>query len=131
MRMQRGFTLIELMVVVAILGIIAAVAWPSYLEHLKAGRRGEATSGVGKMQLLQERWRAEHTSYGNDDDLKTLENLPTSSYYNFEVVDGSLTSSTYTITATKKGAQASDSCGNLSATASTKPTWSPGGAGCN
>ena len=129
MRTQRGFTLIELMVVVAILGIIAAVAWPSYLEHLKAGRRGEATSGVGKMQLLQERWRAEHTSYGTAANLATLETLPTSSYYDFTVSGN--TASAYTSTATKKGAQASDSCGNLSATASTKPTWSPGGAGCN
>ena len=129
MRMQRGFTLIELMVVVAILGIIAAVAWPSYLEHLKAGRRGEATSGIGKMQLLQERWRAEHTSYGDDADLATLDTLPTSSYYDFDVTGP--TASAYTITATKKGKQSADSCGNLVVTASTKPTWSPGGAGCN
>ena len=129
MRMQRGFTLIELLIVVAVLGILAAIAFPSYMEHLRAGRRGEATSGVGKMKLLQERWRAEHTSYGTAANLATLETLPTSTFYDFTVSGN--TASTYTITATRKGKQSSDSCGNLSATASTKPTWSPGGAGCN
>ncbi len=133
MRMQRGFTLIELMIVVAVLGIIAAIAFPSYLEHLKAGRRGEATSGVGKIQLLQERWRAEHTGYGTKTQLSTLENWPTSSYYDFDMPDANVSTNAYTITATKKGAQASDSCGNLvgNNTDKQKPQWSPGGAGCN
>lgn len=124
MRMQRGFTLIELMIVVAVLGIIAAIALPSYLEHVKAGKRGEAMSGIGKRQLLQERWRAEHTSYATDAQLATLDALETSSYYGFATTN--ITSSTYTITATPTS---TDTCGNLVATASTKPTWTT--SSCN
>lgn len=124
MRAQSGFTLIELMVVVAVLGIIAAIALPSYNDHVRAGRRSEAMGAVGELQMRQERWRAENTGYATQAQLGTM---PTSSYYTFAVTGGA----TYTITATPAGKQVGDSCGVLTATNTTigKPTWAT--ASCN
>lgn len=122
MRTQTGFTLIELMVVVAVLGIIAAIAFPSYTEHMRAGRRGDAMGAVGDLQLRQERWRAEHTTFGAQADMGTM---PTSSYYTYAVTGGA----TYSITATPKGKQTGDPCGVLTASNTSKPTWAT--ASCN
>ena len=122
MRMQRGFTLIELMIVVAVLGIIAAIAFPSYLEHVRAGKRGEAMSGVGDLQMRQESYRAEHTAYG--DKTQIGGDPANTTHYSYTVVGGA----TYTITATPNY---TEPCGNLVVTNTTKPTWNPGGAGCN
>ena len=121
MQAQRGFTLIELMIVVAVLGIIAAIALPSYNEFVREGRRAEAMSGVGDLQLKQERWRAEHTTYGAYDDIAPAGQKPASEYYEFDVVGGD----DYSITATPKGKQAGDKCGVLTASNDTvgKATW--------
>ena len=113
MRAQSGFTLIELMVVVAVIAIIAAIALPSYNEHVRNGRRAAALSAVGDLQLQQERWRAEHTTYGAEADLAMPE---ASKYYTYAVTGGA----TYSATATPKAA---DTCGTLIATNTSKPKW--------
>ena len=113
MRAQRGFTLIELMVVVAVLGIIASIALPSYNEHVRNGRRAAALSAVADLQLQQERWRAERTNYGATADLTMPE---TSTYYTYAVAGGA----TYSVSATPKAA---DTCGTLTATNTSKPKW--------
>ena len=58
-----GFTLIELMIVVAIIAVIAAVALPSYFGSIRKSRRAEAVSAVTQMQQGQERWRANNPAY--------------------------------------------------------------------
>lgn len=127
MRLQRGFTLIELMIVVAVLGIIAAIALPSYNAHIRAGRRSEATGNVGAVQMALERWRAENPSYSGCGTCAAAGGV--ADYYTITVAAAAGTPNVYTVTATPKGKQAGDSCGNLVATNATKPTWS--GAGCN
>lgn len=49
---QLGFTLIELMIVVAIVGILSAVAYPSYTEYVRRGHRADARAGLLQAQQL-------------------------------------------------------------------------------
>jgi type IV pilus assembly protein PilE len=76
----KGFTLIELMVVVAVVGILAAIALPSYRLQVLKSHRADAVNGLGELQLRQERWRADNPNYASTSDLGAL---PTSSYYTF------------------------------------------------
>lgn len=127
---QKGFTLIELMIVVAVVAILAAIAIPNFLEQSRKGRRADAVRSVGDFQLALERYRAENPTYNCP---SATCPKPTSSYYTIDFT-GVPTATSYTITATRKSgsAQASDRCGNLSATQDlqAKPTWS-GDADCN
>ena len=59
----RGFTLIELMIVVAIVAIIAAVALPNYFGSVRKSRRADAITEISKISQAQERWRANAPTY--------------------------------------------------------------------
>ena len=62
-RSNTGFTLIELMIVVAIVAIIAAVALPSYQDYVLRGKITEATSGLSELRLRAEKRFADNRSY--------------------------------------------------------------------
>lgn len=124
---QSGFTLIELMITVAIIGILASIAYPSYTKYVREARRAEAQSDMLKMQLGMEKWRANRASYRSDASASAqgvaTTNTPanagfggTNSYYTYTITD--TTGSTYTINATAVtgGSQANDVAGSTSCT---------------
>ena len=65
-RNAHGFTLIEVMVVVAIVGILASVAYPSYMNQVRKSRRSDAVVALSAIQQAQERWRANNTTYASN-----------------------------------------------------------------
>ena len=112
LRSIRGFTLIELMIVVAIVGILSAIAYPSYTEYIRRGHRAEARAGL--LQAVQWLERAA-TATGTypaavafPDSLKKVPN----DRYDISYTPSGNPIASFTLTATAKGAQAGDKCGD-------------------
>lgn len=73
MKNNKGFTLIEVMIVVAIIGILAAIAYPSYDEYVKRGNRTEGQAFLQDVAARQERYFSQNNAYITDtDDLAKL-----------------------------------------------------------
>jgi type IV pilus assembly protein PilE len=104
---SSGFSLIELLITVAVISILAAIAYPSCTSYIQKGRRGEAKAVLQDLQLRQEKWRANHNTYGSSTDI----GVSNGTYYNYAV--SANTATTYTLQATAQGNQASDKEGGV------------------
>ncbi|PKO39022.1 MAG: pilus assembly protein PilE [Betaproteobacteria bacterium HGW-Betaproteobacteria-6] len=112
MKIAKGFTLIELMVVVAIIGILASIAYPNYLEYMRQTRRSSVEGCMIERTQFMERYYTANMTYANAA-LTACEGSIADAY---TVAFSAQTATTYTIQATPKGVQASDKCGTLTIT---------------
>ncbi|WP_408099855.1 type IV pilin protein [Stutzerimonas sp. VN223-3] len=118
--LNRGFTLIELMIVVAIIGIIAAIAYPSYQEYVRAAKRADAETALMELAHFMER---NYTGSGRYDknSAGTAVALPFSQApkdggtkaYDIGFAEGSPSATAYVLQAAPTGSMANDKCGTL------------------
>lgn len=114
----HGFSLIELMVVVAAIGILAGIAYPSYQNYTRETRRAQAQAALTDAAAQQEQFFLNFKNYAG---AMTTMNMPTTTtggHYNLTVSSFSVTN--FVLKATPVGGQAVDTCGEM--------TLSQGGA---
>lgn len=100
--LQAGFTLIELMITVAIVGIIAAVAYPSYTSYVQRSRIAEATGTLSTTRVRLEQFFQDNRNYGSTaTDCGVV--MPTGDFFDFSCTWGTGgTSQTFLLAATGK-----------------------------
>ena len=121
----RGFTLIELMIVVAIVGILATIAFPSFNSYLVKSRRAEAKAMLQQAAMWMERNQAATYRYNKDVEDKNIDNArltalgfdrtPATGTMHYQIQFSSISANAFVLSATPQGSQATDdaTCGTL------------------
>lgn len=117
--LPRGFTLIELMIAVAVIAILASIAYPSYQRYVNDTWRTRAVACLDELAQGMERRYTETFSYKNDDqplpNAECVSELANANRYSLAFADKEPTEQTFKIEATPSGPQAPDAdCGTLS-----------------
>jgi type IV pilus assembly protein PilE len=128
--LQRGFTLMELMVVIVIVAILAAVAVPLYLNYVNDARRTEARGAIGAIITAEQTWRQQHTEYivadftngGRDPNLNC--DLSEAAA-NWDITVTGASADGYVVTATGKGNMADAGTVTMTYSRATGATFAP------
>ena len=111
---STGFTLIELMITVAVVGILAAVAYPSYTEHVRRSHRATAQGLLSDLATRQHQFFVDTRGYAADvTALRTSVPADVAARYDVTVSLVGGPPPGFTLTAAPKGSQASDKCGTM------------------
>jgi type IV pilus assembly protein PilE len=104
----RAFTLIELLITMAVVGVLAAIAIPSYQSYMQKARRADAHAALGRVLIEQEKYRVTHTAYASslEDDLELKTSSP-DGHYAISIVNNDSTG--FKVKATPANAQEKDS----------------------
>ena len=121
-----GFTLIELMIVVAIIGILAGIAYPSYVEYVQRSRRAEVQTALLETAQFMQRFYAANSRYDqalNGDSAAVvltrsgITRVPraanSAQTYTIGFAANQPTRTSFTLQATPQGVMANDMCGNF------------------
>lgn len=112
-----GFTLIELMIVVAVVAILAAFALPSYQEHIRKSRRAQAKADIVEYMQLAERFHTVNNTYSGftlPSAVSPREAAGGGTAHYSLAIDGVADAKSIKIKATAQGGQVEDKCGDLS-----------------
>ncbi|MBK5376787.1 prepilin-type N-terminal cleavage/methylation domain-containing protein [Pseudomonas sp. TH08] len=109
-RSNRGFTLIEIMIVIAIIGIVITIGYPSLTEYVKKGRRAEVVTLLSEQSQILERFYTKNNVYTGITGL--------SAGNDFYTITPTITDQTFLLTATRKTGttMATDKCGDFTLT---------------
>ena len=117
MNRVKGFTFVELMIIVTIIGILSAIAIPSYTKYILKAHRAGAITGVLELASRQARYYTTNNTYttsmralGYATDPMPLENA-SSHYYNLSITDGD--GDSFSVQAVPVGKQTGDTCGTF------------------
>ncbi len=104
-RSTQGFTLIEMLIGVAVTGVLASIAYPAFGSHVMKARRADALVAMMQVQMAEERWRSNASTYGT---LTEIGATPTSPLQAYTLAVDTASAEGYRITATAVGRQAGD-----------------------
>ena len=121
-RFGQGFTLIEVMIVVAIVAILAAIAYPSYTESLRKSKRAEARAQLLETVQYMQRFYSQNDRFDQAIGTTSTMTLPSSlarvpregaQTYTIGFATGTLQPGSFTLAAVRMGSMTSDRCGTL------------------
>ncbi|QIR15196.1 type IV pilin protein [Shewanella aestuarii] len=106
MKYRQGFTLIEVMITVVIVGILASIAYPNYTQYVARGARADALAGLMNVSNLQEQYYLDHRAYTDDMTKLGLSADPWLVENKHYKIDSAINGASFVLTATAESIQA-------------------------